>query len=134
MELRKKIMREIKVRAWDKKKKVMYPGIALKKLLAYLVFQDSPNSEAYTAMKDHFEDIEWLEYTGLKDKSGVEMYEGDILKYKHVVLEIIWNTAFAKWEAKNHTDREHETLSVWNIKEKFEVIGNIHQHKDLLND
>lgn len=67
-------MRTIKLRAWDRKLNIMWEPIELKKLLSYLIFQHMPNAAAYTEIKDHFNDIEWLEYTGLKDKNGKEDY------------------------------------------------------------
>lgn len=72
-------MRKIAFKAWDKKLNVMYPAIVLTELLHYMMFQVAPNSTAYTAIKDHFEDIEWLEMLGMQDNKKNEVCEGDIL-------------------------------------------------------
>ena len=125
--------REIKFRCWDKKKRLMLVGIELKKLLSYLMFQNSPNSEAYDLMKDHFEDIEWLQYTGLLDKKGVEIYEGDIAlcfttdEEDSFNAEVIWSDLHGAWMFEQNKDTAHWRQSI----DEIEVIGNIYENKEL---
>lgn len=71
-------MREIKFRAWDKRRKIM-------------LLPDIPNGEAncetwntlwgnfYDALEDVQREYELMQYTGLKDKNGKEIYEFDWL-------------------------------------------------------
>jgi len=106
-------MREIKFRAWDKTQKYMYP--------------DSNLGQFFTAY-DEYNDGDWelMQYTGLHDKNGKEVYEGDILH------EFRDKTALM---ANNGVDR---ILVVEDIREldfyykDCEVIGNIYENPEMM--
>jgi uncharacterized phage protein (TIGR01671 family) len=127
-------MREIKVRCWDKKLNIMWEGIELTKLLRYLIFQQFPNAEAYIELKDHFGEIVWLQFTGLLDRNGKEIWEGDLIKNNTSrICEVTWCKREGAWDAEvvKATGYADGFLpEKW--KYCIEVIGNIYEHSDLL--
>ncbi len=123
-------MRQIKFRAWDKKNKKWlwpYPEAfhIIGEITVFNMLKDRSISE--------YNDIEIVEYTGLKDKNGVEIYEGDKVLFNDPDYwsgktreAIIINNGYA-FSLDCEKDYDYNPLSVGS--EAFEVIGNIYEGK-----
>ena len=124
-------MRTIKFRAWDVNNKEMLD-------VQELDYQDSYNGQPMvrtTMYNDYFdvEDMILMQYTGLKDITGREIYEGDIVKSFFVDTDEAGNEIYKYYIIEVKYD---EVLCSYKI-DKFmnlEVIGNIYENKELLNE
>ena len=112
-------MREIKFRVWDKDNKCWYhsPQLVIRP------YSGKVNDGATTP------NIGLMQYTGLKDKNGKEIYEGDIIH--------CWGGEYYQgyWEYNQKFVVEFGwTQSMWEMLhvENIEVIGNIHDNPELL--
>ena len=113
-------MREIKFRAWDKENEVMiYPkGILF----------DGRVVNFSCGILEPFEGYELMQYTGLKDKNGKEIYEGDIVK--HAIWGDVYEIMFEDGGFYVLSSYDFQTINEYPL----EVIGNIFQDGDLLRD
>ena len=124
-------MREIKFRAWDKENKAFMPSEG------YAICDGDVMGLRYgNEMEDVLTDqIELMQYTGLKDVHGVDIYENDIVKsnYKYAQPEIsqIIMEDGNSYIAGEDLATGNEMLVSDHIDE-IEVIGNVHTNLELL--
>ena len=149
-------MREIKFRAWDKKlKRMVYRDSDFGSLSRERSNKiDQPWDNPYevdewypaTAIRgifDYFDDIAKddnfivEQYTGLKDKNGVEIYEGDVVavvdpfSIKGVLHEVVYYNAAYWFRPLKRLNVERGDSPIAGAFSGCEVVGNIHENPEL---
>ena len=135
-------MRDIKFRAWDDKSKKMWEPevICIKdgKVKAGLVM--TPAQAKKGVKEGWFYDNPLMQYTGLKDKNGKEIYEGDIIDYGYYSKEDDTEDLsrpmrfVAKWSQEDSGFVANGRLMTRYQYYAFPVIGNIYENPDLLEE
>lgn len=122
-------MNEIKFRAWDKATRKVLEVIEIDFQGMEILVIDHDEQEAREAVHGHYE---LMQYTGLKDKNGVEIYEGDIIKYSNIyVSNYLWEVSHGRAELvlknKSAIKPLNDVNSIY-----LKVIGNIYEDPELL--
>jgi hypothetical protein len=107
--------REIKFRAWDEHQK-------------YMAYQGSLDLETIQSFMHHFGDKPLMQFTGMHDRNGKEIYEGDIIRSEY------WNPTDYKVIFEDGefcfvslAAIEHPYTNSIHYARDFEVIGNIYE-------
>lgn len=127
-------MEEYKFRAWNKNTKKMYKigQITLEKG----TWNYEPDNREYIGMSVPYQpSFILMQYTGLKDKNGKEIYEGDIVEWAGYKMEVFWGEDIgigygSCWRPCGDNKGYHESMT--GFIDEYEVIGNIYDNPELL--
>ena len=117
-------MREIKFRAWNEQTNEM--------IIPSMIDNPCKTSINEKYYRQHYI---LMQYTGLKDKNGVDIYEGDIIRHPKATEpeNLGW---IVQWHSYAFIVKMvSDTDTMYQLNNQFsscEVIGNIYEHQDLL--
>ena len=117
-------MRDIRFRAWDKQNKNMEEVDLLGSNVLHI-----KNSEW-----ENIEDFEVIQYTGLKDRKGKDIFEGDIVAEGTINYVVAFYAG--AWRLKQNIDGDTWWKSLYRYVADFrvEVIGNVYENQELLKE
>lgn len=126
-------MREIKFRAFIKQTNEVFPVMTIWSNSICLDLTGSDRE--WNAQVFNKEDVELLQYTGLKDKDGKEIYEGDILQpynRENKFYPVIWHDTGFVLEYKFNI-RGYDEINRFPIhKNSYIIVGNIYENNELI--
>ncbi|MGT2923428.1 YopX family protein [Streptococcus canis] len=118
-----------KFRVWDKEKQAMSTVEAID----YVNDKIYPFYRKYVRRYIPFEEAVLMQSTGLFDKNGVKIFDGDIVKLQYTIA-----SDFELFEVRQfrggmwRIDNRRRGSDLWLRNEDCEVIGNIHENPELL--
>jgi uncharacterized phage protein (TIGR01671 family) len=131
-------MREIKFRAYDKEDGMLYPEFSFNgknswsshgcgaDMLVYFRQETEDGKGKYHEDPDpNLEELVWMQYTGLKDKNGKEIYEGDVIDSPNCGREVV------EWENGGFINFQ-ECAGPSVEPGECEIIGNKYDNPQLL--
>lgn len=124
-------MREIKFRFWDVEENKMRTLDGY----MYSAFLPMMTWEGRVYINGNICNFIPQQYTGLKDKNGKEIYEGDILKLDNEPnYQVIWGNGCWIGKEINGWDPMADYFPIGLQENKGEIIGNIYEHSYLLEN
>ncbi len=128
-------MREIKFRAWVKDRKAIFEVISIDYVSKKVTYIVERTGHLLNIRHDKFNDVELMQYTGIKDKDNKEIYEGDILfesfgeRYYKVVFE---NGSFRAEFKGDFEEYSFDLIDV--VAQGCEIVGNIYENPELIKE
>ena len=128
-------MREIKFRAWVKEKKAIFEVILINYVTKKVTYLLERVGHLLSIRDAKFNDVELMQYTGIKDKDNKKIYEGDILfesfgeKYYKVIFE---NGGFRAEFEGDFDEYSFDLIDV--VAQGCEIVGNIYENSELIKE
>lgn len=126
-------MRPIKFRAWHKLTMKMDYSPRLFKPNREV--QDCLLNEWLEMSQEHMNGVILMQFTGLHDKNGTPIWEGDIVGYMARTCSIRWGDVLARYVLDIHNP-DAKALYTLNgeTAQEMEVLGNIYENPELLKE
>ena len=130
-------MREIKFRAWHNKKRKLFKIRSLFNLWDKNIWINEPYKKPTNKLYGYVGiDIDLMQYTGLKDKNGIDIYEGDILSLNGDIHTVGYQNGCFLMIEETISDGKTDPLFEYfhEYETDLEVIGNIYENPELLEE
>lgn len=135
-----------KCRIYDKHLKIIrdvkYIDFANKEVVYYADEFGGSEDKAYLDIVKGFDEVNIMWSTGLKDKHGVEIYEGDVFRWTdsetfdgEIISDVFivrYSDEFLKWIGENNNS--YDDLYDFTDDRQLELIGNIYEDPELLKE
>ncbi len=124
-------MREIKFRVWHKEKKIIREVCEVSFAGGYVILE---GFGSFGAIEAPIRDVELIQYTGVNDKNGKEIYTGFFVRWGLRVYEICFDCGFYMRDLSRINPDYPITKEFKKASDEFEVIGNIYENPEILKD
>lgn len=124
-------MKELKIKAWLKKEKKMVAIIGIDFNYEYIRYTEDDNLFNSDYKTAEFKDIELLQFSGVKDKAGQELYEADVIKFNDGIDDIYGLISYDDEDGAYRVSYENITEHLLEREGDFEIVGNIFENPDL---
>ena len=135
--------REIKFRAWDTRTKRMFPYnfVLFGEVTCFNMIEEwlSDPEQVVEGIDPmlRINDVEIMQFTGMRDSEGREIYEGDVVvrRDERAVIEFLDGAFQFKWfdDVPTVNGITHTYMGgIWT--NDWQILGNIHEHPHLLNN
>ena len=124
-------MKEFKMKAWLKKEKKMVAIIGIDFNYEYIRYTEDDNLFNSDYKTAEFKDIELLQFSGVKDNGGQELYEADVIKFNDGIDDIYGLISYDDEDATYRVSYENITEHLSDREGDFEIVGNIFENPDL---
>ena len=131
MKLKEKAMRKIKFRAFFKMDERIYEVTSIDFANKEVTLWDKETAVDFEAS---FEDIELLQFAGFKDKNGMEIYTGYIVRWDLLIYEICFDCGFYMRDLSKIAPDIPITKGCKNASGGFEVLGSIYGSAKISKD
>ena len=124
-------MKELKIKAWLKKENKMVSIIGIDFNYEYIRYTEDDNLFNENYKTAEFKNIELLQFTGLKDNGGQELYEADVIKFNDGIDDIYGLISYDDKDGTYRVSYENITEHLSEREGDFEIVGNIFENPDL---
>ena len=125
-------MREFKFRIWVKEKKAIFEVILIDYVTKKVTYLIERVGHLLSIRDAKFNDIEFMQYTELKDKNNKEIYEGDIFHIGSEKIRYVVEWIDCGLKGRQIRNKSWIGLDYW--KDDIEVIGNIYENPELMEE